>query len=123
MINHDSDININEKINEFSLLSDNWDGYDSISIIENVVDISRELVSSLDNQYVTSMTDIFPNPSGTITMEWEMSIDELVSLEIGDGGGYSFFATYLNEHPYFMNGVNIIQDIKLLTDKIDKLFK
>lgn len=110
-----------DQIAEFVELPNNWDGYHGIPLIKNIADIASKFVAMLDGSYLDLVTDIFPNPNGTITFEWEKADEEKLSLELGETN-YSYFVKYSNKEPKLVNGEDILHDIKTLTKSISELF-
>lgn len=114
--------NINKnKIFELSSLKDNWDGYGGISLIQSISEKALQLITILSSDYIDLISDIFPNPNGTITIEWENVKEEKISLEIG-ANNYSYFVKYIEKEPKFINGEDIITDIKGFTENLSELF-
>lgn len=112
---------LKDKIREISELEDNWDGYGAIAVKEKVIENVLNLVITLNGEEIDKCTDIFPNPHGTISIEWENEKNELLSLEIGEYN-YSYFVKYNNANPKLINGESLIQDIKNLTSDLQELY-
>jgi hypothetical protein len=113
--------NIKRKIHSLTLLEDNWDGYGGLPLLVSISEKTILFVPLLNSIYIDSISDIFPNPNGTLTIDWENIKNEKLSLEIGENT-YSFFVKYADKEPEFINGEDITQDIKILAEKLGELF-
>lgn len=76
-----------EIIREISDLGDNWDGYGASSVSAEAVDAALKFAEIAFPS--ASLPEIFANPNGTITFEWESGLG-LANLEIGKTR-YSFY--------------------------------
>lgn len=72
-----------EKILSFKSLENSWDGYGAIPLGVKSAKNTLLLVDSFDAYILNKISDIYPNPNGTITIEWENRDSEIVSLEVG----------------------------------------
>ena len=104
---------IRDKIIDFTHLKYNWDGY-------GIADSAISFVASLNSSYIDAISDIYPNPHGTITIEWENEKSEMLSLEIGETN-YSYFIKYNNKDPKFVNGQDIMPSIQAIALELDEL--
>ena len=113
---------LKEKINEFTFLKENWDGYGALPLYKDIAEISIDFISKLD-KYVNKISDIYPNPNGTLTIRWKTVDDDILSLEIGMKN-YSFFIRYSDndKSPVFVNGYNICLDVEVIVKKFEELF-
>ena len=89
------------ELNGFMGLNPNWDGYDGIPINEKVY---LNCISFLRKIDCSLVTDMFPNPNGTVTIEIEHEIFMIdcfiknkFSLEIGQTGLSLFVKKYIKE--------------------------
>jgi len=113
---------IKGKISNFAALPNNWDGYGGITPLESICEKALTFVHMLNSTYIDYITDIFPNPNGTLTIDWENFKNEKISLEIGENN-FSFFVKYIDKEPKFINGEeDIIQGFKTLTEELGELF-
>lgn len=110
------------KIDEFLSLNPNWDGYNSIPVTKQAGTNTKNLVSSLNDLLIENIADIFPNPHGTITIQWKNHIEEKISLEIGSNS-YSYFVINPNKTPKFVDGKDIFSDIGEITTEIKNVFR
>ncbi|NUA26140.1 hypothetical protein [Cupriavidus basilensis] len=81
-----------QQIRTLSALEDDWDGYGAVPVhpetISNAVGAARSL------EKVVGLADIYPNPNGTISLEWE-SAAGYAYLEVGRTR-FSFYVKPLN---------------------------
>jgi hypothetical protein len=112
---------IKKRVNDLASLPYNWDGYNGISALDKVCENVYQLLPMLNSTYIDLITDLFPNPNGTLTVEWETNDNEKISLEIGEYN-YSFFVKYSDREPKFINGEDIIEDFKVLSEALGELF-
>jgi len=110
-----------QEVENFVSLQENWDGYKSVPVLPEIGEIAKNLFRILDARDIENVSDIFPNPNGTISVEWENNLKEKLSLEIGESN-YSYFIKRQNEPPTFVNGKDIFGDIKTITAILDSLF-
>jgi len=108
------------KINEYKSLNENWDGYGSIPVTKKSEQNTITFITNLDDVSIENISDIFPNPHGTITLEWENKLCEKISLEIGSNS-YSYFVKYSNKTPKFVDGTDIFSSITEITSEINSL--
>jgi hypothetical protein len=71
-----------DEIFRFRDLSENWDGYGGIPPVEGVVENTISLVEMLDERSYQYISDIYPNPHGTIGIIWERYLN-MIGLEVG----------------------------------------
>lgn len=74
-------------LEEYRALSANWDGHDADPISDAACSAARMFLVSLPSSLESP--DLCPNPSGTISMEWE-SAQGQAQLELGRSK-YSFY--------------------------------
>ena len=110
------------ELREIKELPENWDGYGAIPILNEVFETSQTLLTLLSGDLIERIFDIYPNPHGTISIEWINRKSEKLSLEIGKTS-YSFFIKFLDSNPQFNNGQDILTDIAVLTNSLDNLFR
>ncbi|AOR68346.1 hypothetical protein BBJ41_12890 [Burkholderia stabilis] len=77
-------------LDEYEALQANWDGYDADPISEDACSAAKSFLVSLPSSFESP--DLCPNPSGTISMEWESSNGQ-AQLELGR----SKFSFYLRQ--------------------------
>lgn len=75
---------INEVIEEIRILEYNWDGYNAIPVHVKIIEQVCDFISSLKDTHIEIITDIFPNPTGTMDLEFQSSDNQKqVSIEFG----------------------------------------
>jgi len=84
------------KIISFQNLKSDWDGHGAIPTIVEVTANSIYILQQL-KEYQDYITEIYLNPHGTISIEWENRDNEILGVEIGKDG-LSFYVKY-NEEP------------------------
>lgn len=105
---------------EFTELNENWDGYGGIPLLPEIAKIANNFILLLNTSQVDAITDIYPNPHGTISFEWNGNIGKMV-LEIGKSG-YSYFIQYLTSNPKLVDGYDVLSSIGQIKSEIDNLF-
>lgn len=90
-------------IDEFAQLRENWDGYGGSPISDQASDNARHFIGVIEAApYGMAGPEVLPQPSGTISFEWETPYAE-VYLEIGNTL-YSGFIKTDDEQPLFLQG-------------------
>ncbi len=112
---------LKDEIDSFVALENNWDCYGATPVVNGIAQSAKQLISLLASDFIDRVTDVFPNPHGTITIEWENRKKEKLSLEIGENN-YSYFVKLININPKFINGENILTDLKVITSDLGELF-
>jgi len=79
-----------QRILEIEKLEANWDGYGAEPICASCIENARTIVELLPPFAMSP--DLFPNPNGTITLEWENAHGTL-SIEVGETSISGFFDT------------------------------
>lgn len=112
---------LKQEVASYVLLNNNWDGYGAIPVFEEIANKAIEFITSLNDTYIDKISDIFPNPTGTITIEFENLQEEKLSLEIGRNN-YSYFINYNDKAPKLVDGEDITADLKNITIDIAEVF-
>jgi hypothetical protein len=94
------------EILSFKFLKVNWDGYGAIPLEIGSAVNSITFINSVEDKTISMLSDILPNPNGTITFIWENNSDEIMSLEIGNKT-FSYYFSLLNNETIFVNNVTI----------------
>ncbi len=71
--------NIIEKILTFTELEYDWDGYGAIPLCIDVYENSKIILNYLN----TDVDDVFPNPHGTLGIEY-VNEDKFLYIEVGE---------------------------------------
>ena len=110
-----------ESILSFKSLENSWDGYNAIPAGVKCAVNAIQIVNSFDTNSLEKISDIFPNPNGTINFEWENSYDEIVSLEIGKST-FSYFVALNSLETKFYNKQSVtFENIKILKEFISAI--
>jgi hypothetical protein len=83
-----------DRINNFSVLEDGWDGYGAGAPNSIVRKNTISLISKLPKQYLdmVKVDEITPSTYGTICVDWYgINCDEYLCVEIGDKESAYFF--------------------------------
>jgi hypothetical protein len=110
------------KLEEFISLNKNWDGYGAMAVTIKAGDNAKKFLTCLNDIQIENIFDVFPNPHGTITFEWENKLGEKLSLDIGENN-YSYFITYLNKNPKLFDGKDIFSSIREITSEINNMVR
>jgi hypothetical protein len=108
------------EIEKFTTLNRNWDGHGAIPLFPEIAVITSKLLVMLGATFIDKITDVLPNPKGTITIEWENRKGEKLALEIGLDN-YSYFISYEDGQPLLVNGHNIFADFKTFAQDLENL--
>lgn len=87
-------------IEEFRALEADWDGYDANEISDGACDAAKNFLSNLPTQFKSP--DLCPNPSGTISMEWDTEGGQ-AQLELGKRK-FSFYLRKQGSATIYHNG-------------------
>jgi len=88
----DSIEEIVSNILSFHTLKQDWDGYGAIP--SNVKTCANSISLLVEvKEFKDYITDVYPNPHGSITIEWENLINDRLVVEIGEDG-FSFYIKY-----------------------------
>lgn len=74
-----------------------WDGYGAIRPISDCLSHALDIIDD-ENFALENLTDIYPNPNGTITFEWENGDNE-IGLELGNQE-FSYYVRFGEYHSY-----------------------
>jgi hypothetical protein len=94
---------VRRSVDEFAQLRENWDGYGASPISDQAHENARRFIDLIEAApFDVPAPEVSPQPSGTISFEWEMPYAE-VYLEIGNTL-YSGFIKTEDEQPLFLHG-------------------
>lgn len=112
-----------EEILSFKSLQESWDGYGALPLqVKSAVNAITFLETYELKSNFIKPTDLFPNPSGTISLIWENSYEDRVSVEIGNQQ-ISYYTKLNNSNPSFYNNIEITEfNVEDITRKINSLF-
>jgi len=109
------------QIDSLTALGKNWDGYGAVSVLAEIGQSAKIFLSTLNSSWIERITDIYPNPHGTIAIEWENKTGEKLSLELGLNN-FSYFIKHDDNPPILVNGKDAIPNLKDLESDLDQLF-
>ncbi len=109
---------VKSQIDQLGALNENWDGQGALRVFSEVIKTADQLTTII---WVDGISDIFPNPHGTLTIEWSNHKKEKLSLEIGVNT-YSYFVKNSDNKPKLVDGKNILVDTQTLTKDLGELF-
>lgn len=112
---------LKDQINSLISLNENWDGYGSVSVLEEIGISAKTFLSTLNSSWIERVSDIYPNPHGTLTIEWENKVGEKLSLELGRNN-FSYFIKQDDNQPILVDGKDTIPNLKDIESHLDKLF-
>lgn len=101
-----------ENIISFKTLKNDWDGYGAVPS-DTLCATNAILLLFKLNDSLLNLDQIYPNPHGTVMMEWRNTNNELVSLEVGSSS-FSFFVELNGLGPKFYDNMDVRNDENLL---------
>lgn len=107
-----------EEIRTFANFQDDWDGYGAVRPVAECLNHAMEIIRS-KNINLDYLTDIYPNPNGTISLEWEQNDNE-IGLEVGSHE-FSYFAHFGGIHTYNNRKEYVAEEIEKLAGYISIL--
>lgn len=109
-----------EQILSFKSLQNNWDGFGALPLGIKCASNAINLIDNIfEDSILRKVTDIHPNPNGTITFEIENKNDEIISIEIGKET-FSYFVDFNSLETKFYNKQKFssFENIRLLKEYI-----
>lgn len=103
--NHDKK-EILKKIFSFKMLNENWDGYGAYPLEAETAANAIELLDLIGEELFSKVNDIYPNPNGTLTFEWNNNTGEIFALEIGNNE-VSYFLEMTPEETIYKNNIPV----------------
>jgi hypothetical protein len=98
---------LNNRLNDFAKLPDNWAGEGSTAVSAIVISNARAFLHSIGDDYTLKLDEegLTPTPHGTINLDWATENGSL-SVEIGRTR-MAFVAELLNQPPSIFNDLKI----------------
>lgn len=110
-----------ENILSFKSLENSWDGYGALPLGVKCAKNAITLLDFFEMSILTKVSDIHPNPNGTITFEWENKDSEIVSLEIGKDT-FTYFVDFNSLDTKFYNKQSFsFENIQVLKEYISSI--
>ena len=92
---------------------DDWDGYGAIRPLSACLSHALDIID--DKEFgIENLSDIYPNPNGTITFEWENGNKE-IGLELGSQE-FSYYARFGEHHSYNNKKQYVAEEIDRLAE-------
>ena len=107
-----------ERLDHLCQLQDDWDGYGAIRPLSECLNHALEIVRNKKIN-LDFLTDIYPNPNGTLSLEWEQDDNE-IGLELGKEE-FSFFAHFGELHSYNNKKRYAAEEIERLAEFVSYL--
>ena len=107
-----------DEVRVFANYMDNWDGYGAIRPLSECLNHALEIIRN-KNISLDYLSDIYPNPNGTLSLEWEKNDNE-IGLEVGKEE-FSFFAHFGEYHSYNNRKQYVAEEIERLAEFVSYL--
>ena len=107
-----------DEIRSLANYMDDWDGYGAIRPLSECLNHALEIVRNKKIN-LDFLTDIYPNPNGTLSLEWEQDDNE-IGLELGKEE-FSFFAHFGELHSYNNKKRYAAEEIERLAEFVSYL--
>lgn len=104
-----------DEVRTFANFQDGWDGYGAVRPVAECLNHALEIIRN-KNIKLEYLTDIYPNPNGTLTLEWELD-DKEIGLEVGSRE-FSYFAHFGEHHSYNNRKPYVAEEIEKLSEYI-----
>ncbi|MEX0813713.1 MAG: hypothetical protein WD048_15955 [Chitinophagales bacterium] len=92
-----------KEIVSFESLKMNWDGFSAYPLEVESAANAINFINLLADKTISDIEGVLPNSNGTVSVFWENSSGERVSLEIGNNN-YSYYVKYNSQKPIFVKG-------------------
>ncbi len=86
------------QLEDISQLQDDWDSFGANSISANCIANTKKIIRALPSTVI--LPEIYPNPNGTITLDWEAN-EQTLSIEIGDTHFSSYWVKSSDAEPVY----------------------
>lgn len=90
---------VKQRLQQFETLGENWDGYGADTVSHACLANAIALIDALPPN--VESPDVFPNPNGTVTFEWQGPSGTL-SIEFGENG-ISVFHDYHGQVSFYQD--------------------
>lgn len=109
------------EIEGFVDLSDNWDGYGAVPLCKPIATKAKEFLLEIQ-EFVEYIDDIYPNPHGTLTIEFlNKEKDIKLSMEIGLTK-YSYFTTE-TPHKLYDSERSLMDELNYIKSELLRILK
>ena len=107
-----------DEVRIFANYMDDWDGYGAIRPLSECLNHALEIIRN-KNISLDYLSDIYPNPNGTLSLEWEKNDNE-IGLEVGKEE-FSYFAHFGEYHSYNNRKQYAAEEIERLAEFVSYL--
>lgn len=104
-----------DEVRAFANFQNDWDGYGAVRPVAECLNHALEIIRN-KNIRLEHLTDIYPNPNGTLTLEWEKD-DKEIGLEVGSRE-FSYFAHFGEHHSYNNRKPYVAEELEKLSEYI-----
>ncbi len=110
-----------KNILSFKSLNQSWDGFGAIPLEIDSATNTIQLIDLVGEKLFCKINDYYPNPNGTISLEWKNNLNEKVSVEVGNDT-FSYFVELASKEVQFFNKQKInSKDAQMLAEFIQVL--
>lgn len=102
-----------DEIRTFANYMDDWDGYGAVRPLSECLNHALEIIRN-KNIRLDFLSDIYPNPNGTLSLEWEQGKNE-IGLEVGKDE-FSYFAHFGEYHSYNNRRQYVAEEIEKFSE-------
>ncbi|MCE7042011.1 hypothetical protein [Dyadobacter sp. CY312] len=97
-----------KEIISFVSLNHSWDGYEAVPLeVESAANAIMLTNQLSDNVLLDKLTNLYPNPHGTISFEWENESNEILSLEVGNTS-FSYYVQFNSAETQQFDNISIM---------------
>lgn len=90
----------------FKSLTNNWDGFGAIPVeIESASNVIN-LIDLIGENEFCKVSELFPNPNGTISLIWNNKSGEMVSLDVGNKN-MSYYVDLMSQKTLYFDNIEI----------------
>lgn len=93
-----------KEIISFVSLNLDWDGYSALPLEVESAANAILITNHLSDSALSKIFALYPNPHGTITIDWENNSGEIISLEVGNTS-FSYYIKIESSQPSFFNNI------------------
>ena len=104
-----------DEVRALANFQDDWDGYGAIRPLSECLNHALEIIRN-EKISLDYLTDVYPNPNGTLTLEWEQDDNE-IGLELGSRE-FSYYAHFGEVHTYNNRKQYVAKEIEKLAGYI-----
>ncbi|MCF0056707.1 hypothetical protein [Dyadobacter sp. CY356] len=91
-----------KEIVSFASLNHDWDGFGALPLEVESAANAISITNRLSNSALSGISALYPNPHGTISIDWENGSNEIISLEVGNTS-FSYYVKLESSEPAFFD--------------------